>query len=53
MEKQQATLVIFKPGVDPERIKRWIEALKEKGVVEKTVTQDFNQEHEYPVLYFP
>ena len=50
---QIATLLVFKPEVSQERINAWIEALKEKGVLETSQAREFDAEKDMPVLYFP
>jgi hypothetical protein len=50
---QQAVLLVFNEGVDPERIKKWVENLEKSEVLETKRIQDFEADHEYPVLYFP
>lgn len=50
---QVATLLVFKEGIDPERIRKWVEKLKELEVLETYSQADFDAEHSFPVLYFP
>lgn len=48
-----ASLIWFKPGVDRERILRWIAKLEEKDVIRGHSTQEYNPEHGFPVWYIP
>jgi hypothetical protein len=48
-----ASLIYFKEGVDKERILRWIKALEEKGVIDDSVTQEYDENHGMPVWYIP
>lgn len=50
---QVATLLVFKEGIDFERIQKWVEKLKELEVLETYSQADFDAEHSFPVLYFP
>jgi predicted transcriptional regulator len=51
--QQVGTLIVFKDGISYERIQRWIDALKEKDVVENVTIQSFDPNHGYPVFYIP
>ena len=46
-----ATLIVWEDGIDPERIKRWLDKLRDAGHIKTAQTQDFNSEYTYPVLY--
>jgi hypothetical protein len=50
---QVATLLIWKEGTDPERIKKWIKKLEELEVLENYSQSNFDVEDCYPILYFP
>ena len=50
---QEATLLVWKEGVDSERIQKWIQRLEDLGVLETVRTQEFNSDETFPVLYLP
>ena len=50
---QVATLLVWNEGTDPERIKKWIEKLKELGVIQDHYQSNFDPKYSVPVLYFP
>ena len=50
---QEATLLVWKEGVDSERIQKWIQRLEDLGCLETVLTQEFDTEHTFPVLYLP
>jgi hypothetical protein len=50
---QVATLLVFKEGIDPERIRKWVEKLQELEVLETYSQSDFDVEDSFPILYFP
>ena len=50
---QAGTLIIFKEGVDVERIKKWIKQLEKKNVIKFSYTKEFNPNYGSPVWYIP
>jgi hypothetical protein len=50
---QEATLLVWREGIDPERIQNWIKRLEDLGVLETVRTNEFNSEETFPVLYLP
>ena len=51
--KQVASLIYFKDGVEKERVEKWIKKLMEQGHVSSHVTREYNPEHGDPVWYIP
>lgn len=52
-EPNVASLIFFKPGVDIERVERWIKALEEKGVIDGSVTKEYDSTYGDPCWYIP
>jgi hypothetical protein len=50
---QEATLLVWREGIDSERIQNWIKRLEDLGVLETVRTNEFNSEETFPVLYLP
>ncbi len=51
--ENKATLIVWAEGTDPERIKKWLERLKEEGFATNTNTRSYDPEETFPTLYFP
>jgi hypothetical protein len=51
--KVVASLIYFKPGVDKERVERWVQALIDKGFAEGATTHEYNPEFGDPTWYIP
>jgi hypothetical protein len=52
-QDQIGALIVFKSHVEYERVMRWVQALREKDVVENATVQNFDPNHGYPVFYIP
>lgn len=48
-----ASTVVFVPGTDLEKAKRWLKEAKKRGIIVSHDTQDYDSSFGGPVLYFP
>lgn len=52
-QEQVGALIIFKNGVDKERVLKWVARLQELGVVEGVCVDNFDPAYGSPVWYVP
>lgn len=53
MQDRIVTMIVWENGVEFDRIKRWLDKLKDAGHIDYVNTQDYNEENTSPILYFP
>lgn len=48
-----ASTIVFVPGTDIEKAKRWLEEAKKRGIIVGHETASYDEKYGGPVLYFP